>query len=67
MNAPKIFISSISGDVTSARQITKEALLNIKCHPVEQTTFESDWLSVERWFAFHGFNGAEPWTELGFQ
>jgi hypothetical protein len=43
MNPPKIFISATSGDLTSARQIAKEALLTINCHPVEQTNFEPDW------------------------
>lgn len=46
MNPPKIFISATSGDLSSARQIAKEALLTIKCHPVEQTNFEPDWRSV---------------------
>lgn len=46
MNPPKIFISATSGDLGSARQIAKEALLTINCHPVEQTNFEPDWRSV---------------------
>ena len=46
MNPPKIFISATSGDLSSARQIAKEALLTINCHPVEQTNFEPDWRSV---------------------
>lgn len=46
MNPPKIFISATSGDLSSARQIAKEALLTINCHPAEQTNFEPDWRSV---------------------
>lgn len=46
MTPPKIFISATSGDLTSARQIAKDALLTINCHPVEQTNFEPDWRSV---------------------
>ncbi|OYW70476.1 MAG: hypothetical protein B7Z37_30630 [Verrucomicrobia bacterium 12-59-8] len=40
MNPPKIFISAASGDLGSARQTVKGALLTIKRHPVEQTNFE---------------------------
>ncbi len=46
MNPPNIFISATSGDLSSARQIAKDALLTINCHPVEQTNFEPDWRSV---------------------
>ncbi len=42
MHPPKIFISATSGDLRSIRQIVKEALLTINCHPVEQTNFEPD-------------------------
>lgn|GEM_PF-2637702 len=48
MNAlPKVFISATSGDLRSVRQVVKEALLTINCHPVEQTNFEPDWRTVE--------------------
>ncbi len=43
---PKVFISATSGDLRSVRQIVKEALLTINCHPVEQTNFEPDWRTV---------------------
>ncbi len=44
MNAPpRIFISATSGELRSVRQIVKEALLTINCHPVEQTNFEPDY------------------------
>ena len=33
MHPPKIFISATSGDLRSVRQIVKEALLTINCHP----------------------------------
>ncbi len=46
MNPPKIFISATSCDLSSARQIAKEAPLTINCHPVEQANFEPDWRSV---------------------
>jgi len=36
-----------TGDLRSVRQIVKEALLTIDCHPVEQTNFEPDWRTVE--------------------
>ena len=45
--SPKVFISAVSGDLRSIRQIVKEALLTIDCHPVEQTNFEPDWRTVE--------------------
>ena len=44
---PNVFISATSGDLRSIRQIVKEALLTINCHPVEQTNFEPDWRTVE--------------------
>ncbi len=47
MRPPKIFISATSGDLRSIRQIVKEALLTINCHPVEQTNFEPDARTVE--------------------
>ena len=47
MNPPKVFISATSGDLRSARQVAKDALLTINCHPVEQTNFEPDWRTVE--------------------
>jgi len=43
---PKVFISATSGDLRSVRQIAKEALLSIGCHPGEQTNFEPDWRTV---------------------
>jgi hypothetical protein len=47
MHPPKIFISATSSDLRSIRQIVKEALLTINCHPVEQTNFEPDARTVE--------------------
>ncbi len=47
MNPPKVFISATTGDLRSIRQLVKEALLTINCHPVEQTNFEPDWRTVE--------------------
>lgn len=44
---PKVFISATSGDLSSIRQIVKEALLTINCHPVEQRNFKPDWRTVE--------------------
>ena len=44
---PQVFISAASGDLRSVRQIVKEALLTINCHPIEQTNFEPDWRTVE--------------------
>lgn len=46
MNPPKVFISATSGDLRSIRQIVKEALLTIGCHPVEQTNFGPDFRTV---------------------
>ena len=43
---PKVFISAVSGDLRSVRQLVKEALLTIDCHPVEQTNFAPDWRTV---------------------
>ncbi len=45
--APKVFISATSGDLRSIRQIVKEALLTINCHPVEQTNFAPDFRTVD--------------------
>ncbi len=45
--APKVFISATSGDLRGVRQVVKEALLTIGCHPVEQTNFGPDWRTVE--------------------
>lgn len=47
MNPSKVFISATSGDLRSIRQIVKEVLLTINCHPVEQTNFAPDWRTVE--------------------
>ncbi len=47
MHPPKIFISATSGDLRSIRQLVKEALLTINCHPVDQTNFEPDARTVE--------------------
>lgn len=47
MHPPKIFISATSGDLGSVRQIVKECLLTINCHPVEQSNFEPDARTVE--------------------
>jgi len=44
---PKVFISATSGDLGSIRQVVKETLLTINCHPVEQTNFAPDWRTVE--------------------
>jgi hypothetical protein len=44
---PQIFISASSGELHSVRQLVKEALLTINCHPVEQSNFEPDWRTVE--------------------
>jgi len=43
----KVFISATSGDLRSIRQIVKEALLTIGCHPVEMTNFGPDFCTVE--------------------
>jgi tetratricopeptide (TPR) repeat protein len=43
---PKIFISAASGDLRGARQAVKDALLDIGCHPVEQTHFPPDYRTV---------------------
>ncbi len=48
MSSPRVFISATSGDLRSARQVVKEALLTINCHPVEQTNFEPDYRTVEQ-------------------
>ena len=45
---PKVFISATSGDLRTIRQVVKEALLTIHCHPIEQTNFEPDWRTVEQ-------------------
>jgi len=48
MNAPaRVFISATSGDLGSVRQLVKEALLSMDCHPVEQTNFPPDYRTVK--------------------
>ena len=42
----RVFISATSGDLGSVRQSVKEALLEIDCHPVEQTNFPPDYRTV---------------------
>jgi tetratricopeptide (TPR) repeat protein len=43
----RVFVSATSGDLRSVRQVVKEALLTIDCHPVEQTNFGPDWRTVQ--------------------
>ncbi len=43
---PRVFISATSGDLGSVRQLVKDALLAIDCHPVEQTPFPPDYRKV---------------------
>ncbi len=43
---PKVFISAVSGDLGSVRQLVKEALLTMDCFPVEQTNFTPDHRTV---------------------
>jgi len=45
--APKIFVSATGGDLGSVRQLVKEGLLSIGCHPVEQTNFAPDYRDVQ--------------------
>ncbi len=42
----RVFISATSGDLGSVRQLVKEALLSMDCHPVEQTNFPPDYRTV---------------------
>lgn len=44
---PDIFVSATSGDLGHIRELAKQALLSIDCHPVEQTNFPPDYRSVE--------------------
>ena len=48
MTTPKVFISATSADLAPTRQVVKEALLSIGCHPVEQTNFGPDWRTVSQ-------------------
>ena len=47
MSSPKVFISATSADLGHMRQVVKDALLTIDCHPVEQTNFAPDWRNVD--------------------
>jgi hypothetical protein len=47
MSPPKVFISATSADLGRMRQVVKDALLSIDCHPVEQTHFAPDWREVD--------------------
>ena len=44
---PRVFISATSADLASVRQLVKEALLSMDCHPVEQTNFPPDYRSIQ--------------------
>ena len=48
MSPPKVFISATSDDLAAMRQVVKDALLTIDCHPVEQTHFAPDWREVKK-------------------
>lgn len=43
---PKVFISATSGDLATAREAIKQALLTMGCHPVEQANFPPDYRTV---------------------
>ena len=43
---PHVFISAASGDLRSARDIVKDNLLTIGCHPIVQEHFEPDFRTV---------------------
>ncbi|MEQ1839103.1 MAG: tetratricopeptide repeat protein, partial [Verrucomicrobiales bacterium] len=45
---PDVFISAVSGDLASAREVVKNALLDIGCHPVVQTHFAPDHQSIRK-------------------
>jgi len=45
---PDIFVSATSGDLTHIREIAKQSLLSIDCHPVEQSNFPPDYRDIER-------------------
>ena len=44
---PHVFISASSDDLRSAREVVKNALLTIGCHPIVQEHFEPDYRSVK--------------------
>lgn len=43
----EVFISATSKDLGSVREMVRNALLTIGCHPVEQSTFPPDYRQVE--------------------
>ncbi|MEL7500602.1 MAG: tetratricopeptide repeat protein [Planctomycetota bacterium] len=45
-SSTRVFISATTGDLGSIRQLAKEALLSMDCHPVEQTNFPPDYRTV---------------------
>ncbi|MDF1815901.1 MAG: DUF4062 domain-containing protein [Verrucomicrobiales bacterium] len=45
---PYVFISAASDDLSSARQIVKDALLTIGCHPIVQEHFQPDYQDVRQ-------------------
>ncbi len=45
---PHVFISAVSEDLAEARQIVKNALLTIGCHPIVQEHFQPDYQSVRQ-------------------
>ena len=47
IHRPDIFVSATSGDLGHIRELAKQALLSIDCHPVEQTNFPPDYRTVE--------------------
>ncbi|MDF1753150.1 MAG: DUF4062 domain-containing protein [Verrucomicrobiales bacterium] len=44
---PHVFISATSGDLRSARDIVKNSLLTIGCHPIVQEHFEPDYRTIK--------------------
>ena len=44
---PLVFISAVSGDLRSARDIVKNGLLTIGCHPIVQEHFEPGYQTVK--------------------
>jgi tetratricopeptide (TPR) repeat protein len=42
----EVFVSATSGDLRSVRQMVKDGLLTMGCHPIEQTNFPPDYRGV---------------------
>lgn len=42
----RVFVSATTGDLATSRENVKDALLSMKCYPVEEANFQPDYLAI---------------------